>query len=103
MKKLLLALTISLAISATSYAQDCRATDKCVLFKSVRDMAEMAELHHRGADAFQFVLNELIVSGQVIKLEEGTRIKVVAKSGILCQVFHNGNILYTITEAVNCR
>ena len=102
MKKLLLALTITIIISSTAHSQDCRATDKCFMFKNMGEMIEIANLYRTGAEALQFAINELILTGKLIKLEQGMVVRVVARSGILYQVFHNGELMYTFSMAVDC-
>lgn len=103
MKKLLVATLIAIAISTSAHAEDCFATDSCVLFTKLEDLADAAKLYQQGGDIFQFAINELIASGRLIKLDRGLRVNVVAKSGMLYQVFYNGKIFYTINQAVNCR
>ena len=102
MKKLLLALTITIIISSTAHSQDCRATDKCFMFKNMGEMIEIANLYRTGAEALHFAVNELILAGKLIKLEQGTTVTVVARSGILYQVFHKGELMYTFNAAVEC-
>ena len=104
MKKLILAAIIALSISSSAAAaENCVATDYCMLFTSMEDMMRLVALYHQDGDAMKFALNELVVAGKLFKLDEGTRIAVVAKSGIIYQVYHNNRILYTIEQGVKCR
>lgn len=103
MKKLIIAAILALTISTSAHAEECIATDKCILFTSMDDLMGTFQLYQRGADAFQFVINELVAAGKIINPAKGMRINVVAKSGELYQVFYNGRIHYTISLSVNCR
>ena len=104
MKKLILAAIIALSISTSAIsAENCVATDYCMLFTNMEDMMRLVALYHQDGDAMKFALNELVVAGKLFKLDQGTKINVVARSGILCQVYHNNRILYTIEQGVKCK
>ncbi len=104
MRKLIPLIMLALVISTTATAaEDCVATDTCMLFTNLEDMMRIVALYQQSNEAMQFTINELIVSGKLVKLDEGTRITVIAKSGILIQVYHYNKILYTMNQAVKCR
>lgn len=85
MKKLITATLIALAISVStpSHAGDCTATDMCMLFTNLQDLAETIKLYQSGSEALRFAVNELVVAGKIIKPDKGTTMTVVAKSGHL--------------------
>lgn len=105
MKRLLTITLIAfvISISTPSHAEDCTATDMCMLFTNIQDLAETIKLYQSGSEALRFAVNELVIAGKIIKLDRGTRICVIAKSEPLYQVLHAGRIYYTINLAVACR
>ena len=105
MKRLLTITLIAFVISVStpSHAEDCTATDMCMLFTNLQDLAETIKLYQSGSEALRFAVNELVVAGKIIKLDKGTRVSVLAKSDPLYQVLHAGRIYYTINLAVACR
>lgn len=107
MKKLITAAIASLAISISSptpaLSEVCTATDQCILFATMNDITSMAVLYQQGGDAFKFAINEMLMSGKLIKIDSGRPVTVIAKSGPLYQVLLNNKIYYTINLAVECK
>ena len=103
MKKLFLVLCFILMAVTVSCAEQCITTDMCILFNNIGDLANVYDAYLHNAEALPFLVNELIASGKVRKLNSGLGISVVAKNGTLYQVMLNGRLYYTMKEALSCR
>ena len=106
MKKLLLAAIIALIVTASAVhaAEDCVATDYCMLYSDIKDFYYMATHSQQYSDdVLRFALNELAVAGKLIKPDRGTRMRVVAKKNALYQVLYNGKLYYTAGKSVKCK